>query len=113
MPISNDRAYVYLQLPASLEVVTAGFFEQLEPAGVAIGVFVYNPAYLERSDAVPLDPFELPLREGRFETVKLSGIFGSLRDASKLHGQVPSAGVPRAAGRRNGGQRPISGGASE
>ncbi len=82
MPISNDRAYVYLQLPASLEVVTAGFFEQLERAGVAIGVFVYNPAYLERSDAVPLDPFELPLREGRFETVKLSGIFGSLRDAS-------------------------------
>jgi serine/threonine-protein kinase HipA len=37
---------------------------------------------LERADAVPLDPFELPLREGRFETVKLSGIFGSLRDAS-------------------------------
>ena len=82
MPISNDRAYVYLQLPGSLETVTAGFFEQQERAGVALGVFVYSPAYLERSDAVPLDPFELPLREGRFETVKLSGIFGSLRDAS-------------------------------
>ena len=81
MPISNDRAYVYLQLPGSLEIVTAGFFEQQERAGVALGVFVYNPAYLERPDAVPLDPFELPLREGRFETVKLSGIFGSLRDA--------------------------------
>lgn len=82
MPISNDRAYVYLQLPGSLETVTAGFFEQQERAGVALGVFIYSPAYLERSDAVPLDPFELPLREGRFETVKLSGIFGSLRDAS-------------------------------
>lgn len=82
MPISNDRAYVYLQLPGSLETVTAGFFEQQERAGVALGVFVYSPAYLERSDAVPLDPFELPLREGRFETVKLSGIFGSVRDAS-------------------------------
>lgn len=82
MPISNDRAYVYLQLPGSLETVTAGFFEQQERAGVALGVFVYSPAYLERSDAVPLDAFELPLREGRFETVKLSGIFGSLRDAS-------------------------------
>lgn len=82
MPISNDRAYVYLQLPGSLETVTAGFFEQQERAGVALGVFVYSPAYLERSDAVPLDLFELPLREGRFETVKLSGIFGSLRDAS-------------------------------
>ncbi len=82
MPISKDRAYVYLQLPGSLEVVTAGFFEQEERAGVALGIFVYNPAYLERRDAVPLDPFELPLREGRFETVKLSGIFGALRDAS-------------------------------
>jgi serine/threonine-protein kinase HipA len=82
VPISNDRAYVYLQLPGSLETVTAGFFEQQERAGVALGVFIYSPAYLERSDAVPLDPFELPLREGRFETVKLSGIFGPLRDAS-------------------------------
>jgi serine/threonine-protein kinase HipA len=82
VPISSDRAYVYLQLPGCLEVVTAGFFEQRERAGVALGIFVYNPTYLERSDAVPLDPFELPLREGRFETVKLSGIFGSLRDAS-------------------------------
>jgi serine/threonine-protein kinase HipA len=82
VPISNDRAYVYLQLPGSLEIVTAGFFEQQGRAGVAVGVFVYNPAYFERADAVPLDPFELPLREGRFETVKLSGIFGSLRDAS-------------------------------
>jgi serine/threonine-protein kinase HipA len=82
VPISNDRAYAYLQLPGSFEIVTAGFFEQQERAGVAVGVFVYNPTYLERADAVPLDPFELPLREGRFETVKLSGIFGSLRDAS-------------------------------
>jgi serine/threonine-protein kinase HipA len=82
VPISKDRAYVYLQLPESLDVVTAGFFEQEERAGVALGIFVYNPAYLERRDAVPLDPFELPLRGGRFETVKLKGIFGALRDAS-------------------------------
>lgn len=81
MPTS-DRAYVYLQLPGSLEVVTAGYFEQTERSGVPVGVFVYNPAYLGRDDAVPLDPFELPLRPGRFETLKLRGIFGSLRDAS-------------------------------
>jgi serine/threonine-protein kinase HipA len=82
MPISRDRAYVYLQLPGSFEMVTAGFFEQEDRAGVTLGVFVYNPTYLTRADAVPLDPFELPLRDGRFETVKLNGIFGSLRDAS-------------------------------
>lgn len=37
---------------------------------------------LEREFQALLDPFELPLRDGRFETVKLSGIFGALRDAS-------------------------------
>jgi serine/threonine-protein kinase HipA len=82
MPISSDRAYVYLQPPGSLEVATAGFFEQQQRAGVAVAIFIYSPAYLERSDAVALDPFELPLRAGRFETVKVSGIFGALRDAS-------------------------------
>ena len=81
MPTS-DRVYVYLQLPGSHEVVTAGSFEQVVREGVSLGVFVYNPAYLDREDAVPLDPFELPLRPGRFETVKLKGIFGALRDAS-------------------------------
>jgi serine/threonine-protein kinase HipA len=81
MPTS-DRVYVYLQLPGSLEVVTAGYFEQAERAGVCVGVFVYNPTYLEREDAVALDPYELPLKPGRFETVKLKGIFGALRDAS-------------------------------
>jgi len=81
MPTS-ERVYVYLQLPGSLEILTAGYFEQIERAGVSVGVFVYNPAFLDREDAVPLDPFELPLRPGRFETVKLKGIFGALRDAS-------------------------------
>lgn len=81
MPTS-DRAYVYLQLPGSLEIVTAGYFEQTDSSGAQVGVFVHNPAYLGREDAVPLDPFELPLRPGRFETAKLKGIFGPLRDAS-------------------------------
>ena len=33
-------------------------------------------------DAVPLEPFELPLSPRRSSTVKLHGIFGCLRDAS-------------------------------
>ncbi len=82
MPTSDARAYVYLQLPQSLEVVTAGFYELDFPQGVPTGTFVYNPSYLDRPDAVPLEPFELPLTPGRKLTVKLKGIFGSLRDAS-------------------------------
>jgi serine/threonine-protein kinase HipA len=82
MATSRERAYVYLQLPNSLETVTAGFYEQESRAGVALGTFVYNPRYLDRPDAVPLEEFELPLRNARTETVKLRGIFGCLRDAS-------------------------------
>ncbi len=82
MTTSDTRAYVYLQLPGSLEVVTAGYQEIDVRAGVRRGLFVYNPAYLSRLDAVPIEPFELPLSAQRAETVKLNGIFGALRDAS-------------------------------
>ena len=82
MASSDQRAYVYLQLPQSMEVVTAGFYELDVPQGVPTGSFVYNPAYLERPDAVPLDPYWLPLAPRRTLTVKLKGIFGALRDAS-------------------------------
>ena len=78
----DQRAYVYLQLPQSLDVVTAGFYELAFPQGLATGSFVYNPAYLKRPDAVPLEPYELPLSPRRSQTVKLKGIFGALRDAS-------------------------------
>ena len=82
MASSDQRAYVYLQLPQSMEVVTAGFYELAFPQGVPTGSFVYNPAYLQRTDAVPLEPYELPLAPRRTQTVKLKGIFGALRDAS-------------------------------
>ena len=79
---SKARAYVYIQLPGTLEVQTAGYYEQEGRSGVPTGIFVYNPKYLEHPDAVPLELFELPLRKGRYETTKLNGIFGCLRDAS-------------------------------
>ena len=56
MASSDQRAYVFLQLPQSMAVVTAGFYELAFPQGVPTGSFVYNPAYLQRADAVPLEP---------------------------------------------------------
>ena len=82
MATSDRRAYVYLQLPQALEVVTAGFYELDFPQGVPTGSFVYNPAYLERADAVAIEPYELPLTPRRSLTTRLGGIFGALRDAS-------------------------------
>lgn len=78
----DRRAYVYLQMPQSLEIVTAGYYELDFPQGVATGSFVYSPTYLERKDALPIEPYELPLSPRRATTVHLKGIFGALRDAS-------------------------------
>ncbi|MCP3137082.1 type II toxin-antitoxin system HipA family toxin [Pyxidicoccus xibeiensis] len=79
MPTSDSAScFVYLQLPRSMEVVTCGRFVQQE----GVGRFVYGKSYLANPRAVELEKFELPLRPGTFETARLGGIFGALRDAS-------------------------------
>ncbi|HEX7079772.1 MAG TPA: HipA domain-containing protein [Gammaproteobacteria bacterium] len=78
----TSECYVYVMLPGSHEFVTAGrFVHDVNRSGVARGRFVYGRRYLERPDAVPIDPIELPLIAGTFETTRLNGIFGALRDA--------------------------------
>ncbi|MFL5322028.1 MAG: type II toxin-antitoxin system HipA family toxin [Myxococcaceae bacterium] len=79
MPTSEpQRCYVYIQLPESLDVVTCGQFE----LDREVGRFVYGKSYLASPRAVPLDPFELPLRDGTFESARNGGMFGALRDSS-------------------------------
>ena len=79
---SEQSAYVYLQLPGSMDVVTAGKYTLADRDGAALGRFRYNPAYVDDRRAVPLDPYSLPLQRKPFETTKLRGIFGALRDAA-------------------------------
>lgn len=77
------ECFVYIQLPGSTEIVTCGRFAQEETvAGGVLGRFVYGRSYRRRLDAVPLDPFNLPLSDRVYTTAKLGGIFGALRDAS-------------------------------
>lgn len=76
------EAYVYITLPGTTQAVTAGRFEhEIDRNGVAVGRFVYGRRYRDRPDAVELDPVELRLGRARFETVRLNGVFGALRDA--------------------------------
>ncbi len=64
-------------------MVTAGKFVLTQRRdGATLGKFIYAKSYLARNNAVEIDPVELPLRERTFETVRLSGVFGALRDAS-------------------------------
>lgn len=79
---SELSCFVYLQIPASLEVVTCGRFV-LTPLGPGKGVgrFVYGRRYRSRADVVPIDPINLALKDVTFETANLGGVFGVLRDA--------------------------------
>ena len=79
---SPTECFVYITLPGTVEPVTAARFElTADRGGVPLGRLVYGKSYLERTDAVPIDPIELPLAARVYETVALNGIFGALRDA--------------------------------
>jgi serine/threonine-protein kinase HipA len=79
---SERRAYVYVQLPGTLNPVPAALLkvEKLRD-GTFIGRFRYGDRYLERKDAISFDPFRLPLGTTVQEFTKLRGIPGALRDA--------------------------------
>ena len=80
---SQEReCFVYIVLPGETEFVTAGRFRlSSSREGVRIGEFVYGRRYRERANAVALDPVELRLQQGRFETARMGGFFGAIRDA--------------------------------
>ena len=80
---SERECYVYIQMPRSLEVVTCGRFVLTPlPRGAGRGRFVYGRSYRSRADAVPIDPINLPLSTETFETARLGGVFGALRDSA-------------------------------
>src|SRR5690554_3237931 len=79
----TSECFVYVMLPGQTEFVTAGRFALGEDRrGVPVGRFIYGRRYLERPDAVPIDPIELPLSARTYETTRLKGVFGAIRDAS-------------------------------
>ncbi len=79
---SEREAYIYIQLPGTLETVTAALLRvQTLPDGTQIGRFRYGDRYLQRQKAIALDPFQLPLAKKVFEFTRLKGIPGAVRDA--------------------------------
>ena len=79
---SEREAYVYIQLPGTLDTVPAALLKmQTLPDGTQIGRFRYGDRYLQRQEAVALDPFHLPLDKTVYEFTQLKGIPGAVRDA--------------------------------
>jgi serine/threonine-protein kinase HipA len=78
----NTECFVYITPPGETEPVTAGRFELTKDRrGNALGRFVYGKSYLGRGKAVAIDPIELKLSGDTYETARLNGVFGALRDA--------------------------------
>ena len=82
MPFEGEELWVWNALPGEAAPVLCGRF-QWTPAtgGGGVGRFVYARSYLDRSDARPVDPVLLPLRDAEFTTTSLGGIFSALHDA--------------------------------
>ena len=81
MPSFERECFVYVVLPGAMEFVTAGRFRWRDIDGNSIGEFVYGRSYLERRDAVEIDPVQLRLSDRVYETARLQGFFGAIRDA--------------------------------
>ncbi len=79
---SERECFVYIVLPGETEFVTAGRF-RIAPTrnGDAAGSFVYGRSYLARRNAAELDPVELRLVARQYETGRMDGFFGAIRDA--------------------------------
>ena len=79
---SAAEAFVYITLPDETSAITAGKFVLTRNGrGEALGRFVYGRSYLDNPQAVEIDPIELRLSTDTYETVRLDGVFGALRDA--------------------------------
>ncbi len=69
---------IFINLPDEKSPVPAGLFSLDIDTGV--GSFAYGRRYLERPDAIAIDPVNLPLSEDEYVTRKNGGIFGILGD---------------------------------
>lgn len=84
MPSDYQELWVWNTLPAEPTPVLCGRFQWTAMTGAGgsgVGRFVYARAYLDRSDARPIDPVLLPLRDAEFTTTSLGGIFSAIHDA--------------------------------
>ena len=78
---------VFIHLPGETEAVPAGRLTMLEQGTELVASrFSYGRRYVERANALPVDPVSLPLARGRgtAERVPAAGLalFGALRDAA-------------------------------
>jgi serine/threonine-protein kinase HipA len=71
---------VFVYLPGEITAVPAGVFSHDSDSGV--GNFIYGRRYLERTNAMAVDPISLPLGIDPAPVTTNGGLYGAFRDAS-------------------------------
>jgi serine/threonine-protein kinase HipA len=77
---TEQQAYVFIYLPGETTAVPAGVFAHYSDD--RIGRFAYGRRYLERPNALPVDPVALPLGATPKDVLTNDGLYGAFRDAS-------------------------------
>jgi serine/threonine-protein kinase HipA len=78
--MATTSLYVFCYLPGEVTAVPAGRFDHDDLSGV--GSFAYGHLYLERPNALPVDPVALPLGVDAAPVTTNGGLYGAFRDAS-------------------------------
>ena len=73
----TDKTYVYIHLGG--EFVPAGLLTMHQDGREVVSTFAYGHRYLERRDAAPVDPLQLPLGQAEYHA---GGVFRAFQDAS-------------------------------
>ncbi|MBW1797962.1 MAG: HipA domain-containing protein [Deltaproteobacteria bacterium] len=76
----EKKLTVFIYLPNETIAVPAGVFSH--NADLGIGSFSYGRRYIERRNALPVDPVSLPIGPLPRDVTSNAGIYGAFRDAS-------------------------------
>jgi len=79
--MTSDELFVWIYLPGDQTPVVAGRLGISQTAAGKLGHFTYGRTYLERKDAIPIDPVALPLKKGEYTFTSLSGFPGAILDS--------------------------------
>lgn len=77
------KLVVFIYLPGETAAVPAGIFTHNDDP--IVGSFAYGRRYLERENALPVDPVALPLGPAPRDVTTNGGLYGSFRDAAPDH----------------------------
>jgi serine/threonine-protein kinase HipA len=77
---TERKSYVFIYLPDETTAVPAGVFTHYPDD--RIGRFAYGRRYLDRPNALPVDPVALPLGSTPRDVSANGGLYGAFRDAS-------------------------------